>query len=374
MRKRSGRLKDAGSFSLTYNLPYRFLVWGNTYMGDIGILAQKRLAAIEFCQIVKDISLTCKLFKTSRKTFYKWQSRYDRRNLSSLEDHSKTPHTRRASELSFEQEVKIKNLRKQYIRLGKKKLQILYERRHKEYVSQHHIQKVIEKCNLYYNPIQAKRIRTKKDMGKEVRKIRIHEINPKDYITEDKQFFFCTDSIVLYLHGGMKRYILTAVDYFNKIAYARVYKNKSSLSAFDFLLRLNLLVDGKIAAVLSDNGSEFAKYFEEACKRLKITHIYTRVNTPQDNSRDERFNRTLKEEFIDTDEFFEPSLAEDDLTEANKDLTKWLIKYNSYRPHQALDYKTPLEYAQETFFKVLPMWSARTILLHYPFQYAKIVK
>lgn len=43
----------------------------------------------------------------------------------------------------------------------------------------------------------------------------------------------------------------------------------------------------------------------------------------------------------------------DDIDEANKDLTKWLIKYNSYRPHQALDYKTPLEYAQETFFEVL---------------------
>lgn len=78
-----------------------------------------------------------------------------------------------------------------------------------------------------------------------------------------------------------------------------MYKNKSSLSTFDFLMRLSLLVDGKIAAILSDNGSEFAKYFEEACKRLKITHIYTRVKTPKDNAVDERFNRTLQEEFME---------------------------------------------------------------------------
>lgn len=39
-----------------------------------------------------------------------------------------------------------------------------------------------------------------------------------------------------------------------------------------------------------------------------------------------------------------------DIIEANKDLTTWLIKYNSYRPHQSLDYKAPLEYSQENFF------------------------
>jgi len=34
------------------------------------------------------------------------------------------------------------------------------------------------------------------------------------------------------------------------------------LSSFDFILTLSMLVNGKIAAILSDNGSEFAKYFE----------------------------------------------------------------------------------------------------------------
>jgi hypothetical protein len=43
----------------------------------------------------------------------------------------------------------------------------------------------------------------------------------------------------------------------------------------------------------------------------------------------------------------------------NLDLTGWLIEYNSIRPHESLDYQTPLEYTQENYFKVLPMWSAR---------------
>lgn len=105
-----------------------------------------------------------------------------------------------------------------------------------------------------------------------------------------------------------------------------------------------MLTDGKIGAILSDNGSEFAKYFEEACRKLKIAHIYTRIKTPKDNAVDERFNRTIQEEFMETDEYFEPSLTNDDLTEANRHLTEWLIFYNFERPHQTLKYQTPIEW------------------------------
>ncbi|MBI4035706.1 transposase [Candidatus Daviesbacteria bacterium] len=51
----------------------------------------------------------------------------------------------------------------------------------------------------------------------------------------------------------------------------------------------------------------------------------------------------------------------EDILQANLDLATWLVKYNSYRPHESLDYDTPLEYAQKNFFnKVLPIWSAYT--------------
>ncbi len=122
------------------------------------------------------------------------------------------------------------------------------------------------------------------------------------------------------------------------------------------------MVNGKIAAIISDNGGEFAKYFEEALKRLKITHIYTRVKTPKDNSINERFNRTLKEEFMQTDEYFEPLLTEADLTDANKRLTEWLIFYNLQRPHQTLKYKTPIEWYNDNYrlMKVLPMYPTYT--------------
>lgn len=125
-----------------------------------------------------------------------------------------------------------------------------------------------------------------------------------------------------------------------------------------------MLVDGKIAAILSDNGGEFGKYFEEACKRLKIIHIYTRVKTPKDNAINERFNRTIQEEFAETDEYFEPLLTETDLTAANQRLTEWLIFYNLKRPHQSLNYQTPIEWYNRNykFKEVLPMCPTLTNL------------
>jgi len=101
-----------------------------------------------------------------------------------------------------------------------------------------------------------------------------------------------------------------------------------------------LLVNGKIAGILLNNGSEFAKYFNKACKKLNIVYIFTWIKTPKDNSINERFNKTLQEEFLEVDEYFEPLLAQSDLIEANKRLTKWLIFYNLKRPYYFIKLST----------------------------------
>ena len=359
MRRRDkDRLNSAGSFSLRYNLPYYFIKSTRRYMGDISEKAKLRLAFIEFYKTIKDVSLVCKTFKISRPTFYKWYHRYQPNNLKGLEDQLKTPKHKRITTLPWDKEIRIKKLREEHLCLGKDKLKRMYERKYGEPVSFNHIQYVIQKYKLYYDKEKAAKIRTKRLRNKGAKKIRINQVNPKDFLTKDKPFFFCVDAIVLYLSWGIKRYIFTAVDYFHKFSYAQVYKTKAAKNAFDFLLRLLVLTEGKIAAILMDNGSEFEKEFDAACKRLKITQIFTRVRTPKDNSINERFNRTLQEEFMGLDEYFEPSLAEDDLTRANKLLTEWLIFYNFQRPHQSLDYQTPMEYTTQRVLTMSPSSTA----------------
>ena len=179
----------------------------------------------------------------------------------------------------------------------------------------------------------------------------------KKRITELKRkpfpgYLIALDTIVIYWNGS-KRYILTAIDTVSKIAFARMYTKKSSRNAGDFIKRMFYLLDGSVMNSLTDNGSEFHKEFIQACIELKIDHYWSRNKTPTDNPVNERFNRTLKEEFISLGNFTTDTVS------FNRDLTEWLIEYMFVRPHQTLGYDTPWEFYQKTA-KVLPRYSSRT--------------
>ena len=170
-------------------------------------------------------------------------------------------------------------------------------------------------------------------------------------------FLFQLDTIVIY-EAKLKRYILTAVDHATKLGYARMYRNKSSRSAADFLYRLRHLVGQPIENLQTDNGSEFAREFEKASTKLEIKRYFSRVRTPKDNPEIERFNQTLQYEWL-----YDSNLSLDP-EELNPYLTEWLVEYNYNRPHQSLAYLTPIEYIENELAKIrsplLPMWSART--------------
>jgi len=317
--------------------------------GSLSKKAKLRIKWIKHYYETKNASLTCRYFGISRKTFYKWLKRYDIYNLAGLEDKSKAPTRRRQREITPLQEQRVVALRKQYIRYGKQKLAVLYKQIYGQGISSWKIQKTIEKHKLYYNPGKATRARLKRQRAD--KKARITKL--KNY-KKRTGFLVCLDTIVVY-HNGFKRYIFTAIDKLAKIAFARMYKSHSSLSAFDFLNRLYYLLDGKIENILTDNGSEFEKYFAQACKRLRINRYYTRCRTPKDNAVNERFNRVLQEEFIQLGNY------SNDCEIFNKKLTEWLIEYNFRRPHQTLNYETPISFNNQSS-RVLPMWSSSTMV------------
>lgn len=174
-----------------------------------------------------------------------------------------------------------------------------------------------------------------------------------DYYQKPKNgYLVCLDTIVKYCNG-QRRYIITAIDNFSKVAFARMYKNHSSYNTADFLNRLMYLLDGKIDNIQTDNGSEFQKYFEKACQELSLDRYYSRVRNHKDNAVCERFNRTLQEEFIQLGNYTNnPEVF-------NRYLTDWLIEYNFHRPHASLNYETPINFNNSE--RVLPRYSSCTI-------------
>jgi len=341
------------------------IILGNRYerwrgvAGLLGFKSQERLRVewmVFYYTVAKEnAALTAQHFGISRKTLHKWlkrfkDSKYDVRGLA---DRPKAPHHKRKWEVTLVQEGRIRSLRKRYPYYGKKKLKVLYEKEYCEEISTWKIERVIRRYKLYPDKGKAEKIARKRARARQKPKRRITQLVKEDRLC----FLFQLDTIVIYWNG-IKRYILTAVDHATKLGYARMYKNKSSRAAVDFLYRLSYLVNQPIENLQTDNGSEFALEFERATARLGIQRYFSRVKTPKDNSEIERFNQTLEYEWL-----YNCNLSLDP-EELNPGLTEWLIEYNFNRPHQSLGYLTPIEYIEKELAKihspVLPMWSAST--------------
>ena len=291
---------------------------------------------------------TCRHFAIPRSLWYYWRKRFEETNLRTLEDEFKAPRNTRKKEYTDLQYERIVILRKEHIRYGKIKLLKIYRKKYPadKNISSWKVQCIIEIAGIYYNA--KKQSNANKKRQKAQQKKRITELKKKPKTGH----LVCLDTVVRY-YNGRKRYILTAIDKYAKIAYARMYRNHSSLSAKDFLQRLSYLLDGKFENLQTDNGSEFLKHFESACSQLKVFHYFSRTKTPKDNPECERFNRTLQEEFIALGNMTE------DINIFNRNLTDWLIEYNFNRPHQSLDYLTPIEFTQQ-YSKVSKMYSSNT--------------
>ena len=300
-------------------------------------------------QANQNAKLACRHFGIPRSIWYYWRHRFDENNLRTLEDKFKAPKNTRQKEYTDLQYERVVILRKKHIRYGKVKLLKIYKKKYLDdkNISSWKVQCIIEISGIYYNA--KKQSQANKKRQKAQQKKRITELKKKP----KTGYLVCLDTIVRHCRG-QKRYILTAIDKYAKVAYARMYNSHSSLSAKDFLERLSYLLDGNFENLQTDNGSEFLKHFEEACSQLKVPHYFSRTKTPKDNSVCERFNRTLQEEFIALGNMTT------DIGIFNRNLTDWLIEYNFNRPHQTLNYLTPIEFTQK-YSRVSKMYSSNTI-------------
>jgi transposase InsO family protein len=172
-----------------------------------------------------------------------------------------------------------------------------------------------------------------------------HEINPvrRTKLRRVHKKGMELDTIIRFI-DGTKRYILTAIDVERKFAFAGAYTSHSSAAAADFLERTIEVCPFLITELQTDNGSEFALNFEQACASLNLTHFNTHVRSPKENAFIERFNRTISEDCIMRNR----PLLRDDVHAFNEVLVDWLLWYNTRRPHESLGMVSPLRYIVST--------------------------
>jgi putative transposase len=125
----------------------------------------------------------------------------------------------------------------------------------------------------------------------------------------------------------------------SKIILADVYTNATSFSARSFLQNCIKKMPFKIKSIQVDGGSEFMKYFEEECSHQSIPLYVLPPASPKYNGNVERSNRIFREEF-----YARKDVLANNIDEMRLDLQQSVKKYNEYRPHNNLKFKTPMEY------------------------------
>jgi len=158
-----------------------------------------------------------------------------------------------------------------------------------------------------------------------------------------------------YYVGNMKGvgriYQQTFIDTYSRVAFAKLYTEKTAMTAAHILNETVLPWFEKeevlLLRILTDRGTEYCGKVEHHAFQLylaveDIDHSKTKARSPQTNGICERFHRTMKQEFYDI--AFRKKLYHS-LEELQADVDEWLKKYNELRPHSGKYCygKTPLQ-------------------------------
>jgi len=133
--------------------------------------------------------------------------------------------------------------------------------------------------------------------------------------------------------------VITFIDLFSRFAFAWATNSHTSQAAAKFYLLVKTVFPYQINTVLTDCGSEFMKHFDTLLEAQQTKHWRTYPRTPKMNAHDERFNRTIQDEFINYN--LEELLS---LQSFNDKLLNYLLWYNGERPHWSLKLKSPIQF------------------------------
>jgi transposase InsO family protein len=279
---------------------------------------------------------TREAFSVSRRTLYRWQEalRKSQGKIQALDKRSTRPTTRRTRRITPELETHIIQLRRDHHRLGKKTIA------HFCGISESRAGRILSDLKKRGLLPQYRKMSVQGGTG------RMHERKRRivKRIRRPKEKRGLEIDTVVRFMNGTKRYIYTAINLEDRFAFGGAYTRHSSETATDFLTKLIEVAPFTITEIQTDNGSEFAHLFHDACTTLNIRHYHTYPRCPKMNGTVERFNRTLSEGFIQ----HHLPLLRDDVHTFNTKLIDWLLWYNTERTHQSLGMRAPLQYYVRT--------------------------
>jgi transposase-like protein len=327
-------------------------------------VARQRLSVLEMSEALGNISEACRRGGMDRTSFYEWKRRFQVHGLEGLKDLPPIPKSQ-PNTTTPETESKVLEASLAHPSWGCVKLSD-YLKLQGISVSSPTVQKLLirnEMGSVYerWLMLETKHL----DEGIELTAEQVSKIEKYNPCFKERHVessapgeLLCADTFFVgTLKGIGKVYLHAMVDTYGSYAFGFLHAGKKAECAAT-LLHNDVLPfyekhDIKVSSILTDNGPEFCGTqnhpFELYLGLNDIEHRRTKIRTPRTNGFIERFNRTVLDEFFRVtfrENFYETVLA------LQEDLDKWLIHYNTERPHRGYrnrgkrPYDTILEHAK----------------------------
>ena len=150
---------------------------------------------------------------------------------------------------------------------------------------------------------------------------------------------WCWDFIFDHTTNGTQLKWLSIVDeYTRENLCLKVDRSITSEDVLDTLAELFAMY-GVPNHIRSDNGPEFiANAIQTWVEQLGVNTMYIEPGSPWENGYAESFHSRFRDEFLATEEF-------ESLRVTQRLTSQWRDEYNNERPHSALNYMTPSQYA-----------------------------
>ena len=309
-------------------------------------IARQRLSVLQLAETLGSVSEACRQRGMTRTQFYEYKKRFQTQGLEGLKDlppiHKTHPQTtppevvERILVLSLTHPSKgckyisdLLRLEGPYVSgptvqsiLDKHEMGTRFQRLLK--LEERHLQEGLE--------LSQEQIAALEKANPVFRERHVESSRPGELLSADT-------FLVGQFKGIGKVYLHTAVDTYGSYAFGFLHTSKQPAAAVALLhndvLPFYQQRDLAVSAVLTDNGREFCGKdthpYELYLALNEIEHRRTKVRTPQTNGFVERLQRTVLEEF------FIPALRTtfyETVAALQDDLDRWLLFYNTERPHQ----------------------------------------
>lgn len=279
-------------------------------------------------QVARDLGI-------SRRTVYKWLSRFRQEGGTGLSDRSSRPrHSPRGT--------------------ARFKVRRIEQLRHKGLTAWEIAPRV------GVAPSTVSRIIKRQGLGRlwrveEARKPprRYEHATPGSMVHIDAKKLAKIDGVGHRIHGDRARrkrgvgweVAFVAVDDMSRLAYAEVLPGETGEHARAFLRRATRWFESlgvEVKRILTDNAKAYtSNVFRELCREKNISQSFTRPYTPRTNGKAERFIQTLSRKWAYGKSYRSSGAREDALR-------SWIKSYNHNRPHRGIGMKTPIVRLRES--------------------------